>query len=93
MKNQIKVLDNGLVEMICKDTQDDKHIKVYFQEDVLEHVSTFDVEWKSWSGNRKNKVFKFIGTTYLKSDGKKRTSSWRKWLGTICMGKKNNFHC
>lgn len=91
MKNQIKILDNSLVEMVCKDTQDDKNIKVYFQEDVLEHVRTFDVEWKSWSRNRTNKVIKFIGATFLKPDGKQTNIQLKKIIGDYLYGEEKKF--
>jgi len=91
MQNTFKVLGNGLVEMTCKDTQDAKNIEVYFHEDVLEYVRTFDVEWKSWSGKRKEKVFKFIGATYLKSDGNKTTIQLKKIIGDYLYGGEKQF--
>lgn len=91
MKNTINNLGNGFVEMICEDTQDKKEIKVYFNQDVLEHLSKFDVEWKSWSINRKYKVEKFIGASIVNKDGKKTNIQLKRVIGEFLYGTEKRF--
>lgn len=91
MKNEINYLGNDFVEMICKDTLDNKTIKVYFNQDVLGHLTTIDVEWKSWSIRRENKVEKFIGASILNKDGKKTNIQLKRVIGEFLYSSEKRF--